>query len=200
MDSLQINTTIRVGTRDIKSEATYEGEGSLNLSTELPAAKAGELTTRTDDNTGVVTLSQGHGLSSGTFDVYWGTTGCRYGMTGTVNANALALDLGAGDVLPAEHTLVTVAKQVTIVAPLTGNLLVAMAVHCKKRGHVDLKSSAPASLLAINLAANRAWTWANDLDVENLLADVTLATIEASCGDSEAAGELSIPILYDAVS
>jgi hypothetical protein len=200
MKTLQFNTTIRVDARDILSEAPYEGEGRLDLSTLLPAATAATLTTRTDDDTGVVTLPADHGLTSGTFDVYWGTTGCRYGMTGTVNVNALALDVGAGDVLPADETPVTVAKQVSIVAPLTGNLLVAIAAHCKKRAHLDFQSSIAASLLALKLAANRAWSWGNDLGVANLLAGVVVATIKASCGDSEAAGDLSIPILYDAVT
>jgi hypothetical protein len=65
---------------------------------------------------------------------------------------------------------------------------------------VDFHSGAGASLLPLELAANRAWPWEDDLGFDNPLADQTVATIAASCGDAADAGNLSIPILYDAVS
>ena len=93
-----------------------------------------------------------------------------------------------------------VAKQVEIVAPLTGSLAVAMIAHCQRRGHVDFQTGAGASLLALSLAANKAWPWANDLGFTNPLAGQTLAKIMASCGESAGTGDLRIPMLYDAVS
>jgi len=81
-----------------------------------------------------------------------------------------------------------------------GNLAIAMVAHCKRRAHLDFQSAASASLLPLSLAANKAWPWAHDLGFTNPLADQTVAKIMASCGESEGTGDLSVPILYDAVS
>lgn len=79
----------------------------------VPAAKTGTLTTRTDNDTGELTMTAGHGITTGQrLDVYWTdpTTGeefVRYGMTvGTVATNAVPIDGGGGDNLPVQDTAV----------------------------------------------------------------------------------------------
>jgi len=69
----------------------------------LAAAQCdGTLSTRTDNDTGIVTLATGHGIETAdVVDVYW-VGGIRYGMDATVAANAVTVDGGAGDNLPAE--------------------------------------------------------------------------------------------------
>jgi hypothetical protein len=54
---------------------------------DLPAGKAGTLTTRTNNTDGAATLSAGHGiLTADVVDIYW-DGGCRYGaIVGTVEA------------------------------------------------------------------------------------------------------------------
>jgi len=200
MRSIIIDATYRVGTRDISSSGTYEGEGLLDLSTDLPAGTDAEVLVKTDANTATFTLPGDHELTDGDFDVYWGASSIRYGVPGTIANNVLSLDGGAGDDFPVTKTPVVVAKQVEIVAALTGNLAVAMVGHCKRRAHLDFRSSVGASLLALNLMANKAWGWADDLGFTNPLAGVVVAKILASCGDSAGTGDLSVPLLYDAVS
>lgn len=78
----------------------------------MGAAKSGTLTTRTDDNTGTLTMSSGHGITTGAvLDVYWtesGVSKSRAGMTvGTVATNSVPIDGGTGDNLPAAQTAVT---------------------------------------------------------------------------------------------
>jgi len=77
----------------------------------------GELTTRTDDDTGVITVvsdsNAGHGITTAdTLDVFFddGTTaGQRQGMTVTsVTNKAITVDGGTGAVLPVLNALVTV--------------------------------------------------------------------------------------------
>lgn len=66
----------------------------------------GSLTTRTDDDTGVITVSGGaRGLTtSDTVDVYWSGGSCL-GMSITgVTSTEITVDSGEGDVLPAEST------------------------------------------------------------------------------------------------
>jgi len=79
-----------------------------------PSGTAGTLSTRTDDDTGVVTLSSGHGLQvNDKVTVAWPASpgGIRSLMTVTdVTGDDVTIDLGTGDVLPAQAAAVTVIK------------------------------------------------------------------------------------------
>jgi hypothetical protein len=198
MKEIQINFKGKTGSRDIDSEATYQAEGLLDISAALPAGIAATVLAKTDANTATVTLPEGHGQTNGNFDVHFGVASCRYGVPGTIAGNVLSLDGGAGDDFPVATTAVVIAKQVVITAPLTGSLLVATFAWCNKRCHLDFKSSAPASLLQLNLTARKAWPWANDFGTPNPLSGLVVATIAASCGVAEEA-DLAIPMLFDAV-
>ena len=58
-------------------------DGAGQWSPSVSAGKAGSLTTRTDNDTGVATLAGGHGIvTSDKVDVFW-AGGRRYGMTAT---------------------------------------------------------------------------------------------------------------------
>jgi hypothetical protein len=91
-------------------------ESTLAFTKSLPALVAaqcdGELTTRTDDDTGVVTLATDHGIKTAdVVDVYW-AGGVRYGMTASVATNEVTVDGGAGDELPlVEATITAVVVQ-----------------------------------------------------------------------------------------
>lgn len=118
----------------------------------VPAGKAGSLTTRTDDNTGVATLSTGHGLAtSDVVDVYW-SGGVRYGMTATVATNAVTVDGGAGDVLPAQDTAVVLCEQVAVTCNIDGDNIELIGVLLKcdgdsaAKGHVDFLDSGNAQI------------------------------------------------------
>ncbi len=92
--------------------------------TSIAAAKAGVLTTRTDNDTGSLTMSSGHGIETGDrLDVHWvdadGVNCCRRGMTvGTVATNVVPIDGGVGDNLPAAAytiaAMVPVSQDVTL--------------------------------------------------------------------------------------
>lgn len=84
----------------------------------LPAMdpqNVGSLTTRSTDSNGVVTLATGHSITTGmVVDVYW-AGGVRYGMDATVAGDAVTVDGGDGDVLPAALTAITgVYEQIEI--------------------------------------------------------------------------------------
>ena len=98
------------------------GDDLIDLEVTLPAGKSGTLTTRTDDNTGVVTVASGHGITaSDTVDVYW-ATGRRYGVdVTTAGATTLDIDLGSGDNLPAQSTAVVIVKQVVVNKAIDGD-------------------------------------------------------------------------------
>lgn len=112
----------RVGLQQISGEVPIAGEWTV------PKGYAGTLDTRTDDDTGVVGLSAGHGIVNGTtVDVYW-TGGARYGMSATVAANNVTIDGGAGDVLPSSTTAMIVSTQLSIDINFDGDNLQAIVV------------------------------------------------------------------------
>jgi len=83
----------------------------------IPAAKAGTLTTRTDNDTGIVTVASGHGITtSDTVDLY-DSTGQLIQKDVDVTATTsttISIDAGVGSNLPAADAVVNVAKQVLI--------------------------------------------------------------------------------------
>lgn len=63
----------------------------------------GDLTTRTDDDTGTITADSGSLTTGSTVSVSW-SGGSRSGMTATVTTSTISIDGGTGDVLPAADT------------------------------------------------------------------------------------------------
>ncbi len=77
---------------------------------DLADGREGPLTTRTDNDTGAVTLSAGHGFITGDkIDIAW-SGGSRKDMDATVAGNVVSLDGGTGDNLPIESTTLTLSK------------------------------------------------------------------------------------------
>jgi hypothetical protein len=80
----------------------------------LPSHNTGELTTRTDNTDGVITLTTGHNILDATVaDLYW-TGGRRYGVTIGRAVNAITISGGTGDNLPIASTNITVCTQIEI--------------------------------------------------------------------------------------
>ena len=65
----------------------------------LAVSHEGDLTTRTDNTDGVITLDAAHGLATGAFDVYW-DGGMRYSVDCVIVTNACTITGGDGDNLP----------------------------------------------------------------------------------------------------
>lgn len=93
--------------------ALSETSAAFDLITVFPvnsiaAAKTGQLTTRTDNDTGVLTMDSGHGFITGDkVDVYWTTSSvqyCRRLMSATVSGDAVTVDGGSGTSLPSNLT------------------------------------------------------------------------------------------------
>lgn len=110
----------------------------------LPANSAlntGTLTTRTDDDTGVATLTTSHTIVTGKVDVYW-AAGCRFGMDATKDVNAITIDGGAGDNLPTESTAVTLFQQTSFEINFDGDNALFVAVIYRNPSDTGAKASA----------------------------------------------------------
>lgn len=138
---------------------------------ELPAAAAGDLTTRTDDETGTLTMDDaGHGIStSDVIDLYW-EGGARYGITvGTVSGTSVPIgadDSGSGDVLPADGTPITAMTQQIINTQIDGDEVVLLAISAEyaddsstESARLDFQDSGDSSIEEVELSANVPRVW-----------------------------------------
>ncbi len=145
-------------------------------------AKPGQLTTRTDADTGVVTMTTGHGLTTGRMDVYW-STGSRYGMTGTVTVDSIAIDGGAGDDLPTNLTNLTLIAPTSEPVALTGSNLVALGVNFPQGGTAVFANSGNTTIAAVTrTSTNTSYVWTSSDGGTNPLAGGTVAKVFLSSG------------------
>jgi len=191
--------TISLAGINISSTITRTKEGQQSVEPSLPAGKTGTLSTRTDDNTGVVTAESGHGITiSDTVDVYW-TGGVRYGMSVTnVATDDVTVDLGDGDVLPDQDTAVIITPRVEVDIDFTGDNVEMFAALCDKRAYIEFTTEGDANITESELLAGEAWSWHNNSGVTNPFASAVVGKVQATCGEATA-GTLQIGVLLDSV-
>jgi len=171
----------------------------------LNPAVAGTLTTRTDNDTGTITMAEGHGfLNDDIVDVYW-SGGVRYGMTvssqGATTMVVGAVGIGAGDNLPAEGTALTVAKQQEVTLNIHGDSLEMFVIHATGRAHLDIQD-AGGSELVVEIPAPSGTTegefyvWSTDSGFVNPIASDTIIKALVSTAET-AAKTLKIVALKD---
>lgn len=126
-------------------------EGVSGREVTLPAAKAGTLTMRTSDSVGTLTLSPGHGITTGMIvDLYW-SGGTRYQVTvGTVSGNSVPFSLGAGFNLAIATTAIVICEQKQVNLAIDGSYLSLLAIEV---GYADPASTALAILRFDDAAA-----------------------------------------------
>lgn len=201
MFTASVRTVLNVGGMNFQgADAVRSASGQISQQPNLPAAKSGTLTGRTDNDTGVATLAGGHGIiSTDKVDVYW-TGGRRYGMTATVAVNAVSVDGGTGDNLPAQDTPVTVVKPTPIDLDFVGDKLKAIGAYCEKRGILQLLDGSDGVQLAVTLEPMVPYVWIADNGVANPIAGDTIAKALMSQSDAGATPAMSLGILYDSAS
>lgn len=133
--------SVQGGGISVQQSVTRNGDLTVAAQVTLPAGKSGTLTTRTDDNTGQLTVASGHGITgSDTVDVYW-SGGRRYGVDVTATAaTTIDIDLGTGDNLPTASTAVVICKQVVANVMLYGDNAKLVVVNFAVPGSSSSKS------------------------------------------------------------
>lgn len=190
----QLNISGNVGGAAIDGQLLRSGGGGENHTTILAAGNAGQLTTRTDADTGVVTVAAGHTVVSGKVDVYWtegGVLGKRIGMDALVTNDqdtTINIDAGAGDNLPTNLTEVVIANQVAITAAFDGDDVKLFAASCSRRGSLTLIDGGNATIKTIDFPeAKAAYFWADDQGVANPITGNAITHAVASNGSIIAA-------------
>lgn len=168
MPNATFSASLSAGGLTIQSPAIIRtASAAIGLEETLPAAKSGTLTTRTDDNTGTLTMSAGHGLTTGQIvDIYW-TGGVQYAVTlGTVSTNSVPFDSGIGDNLPIATTAVTVCVHTTSNilidgdnTDLIGIVLETNDSTIRTAAHIQFLESDNTEVTEIDLVANVPQYW-----------------------------------------
>lgn len=195
-------TTITMDTDDTFVETlSVSGNNIERVTPSIPAAKTGALTTRTDDNTGVLTMDTGHGfVSTNVIDVFW-SGGSRRAMTATVVGDAVSVDGGSGDVLPADETDITAMLPVEVLMDLDGDNAVAVAVKSPKAGYIVFVDDADAEITdaTYQVDANEGKGWVSGDGGTNPLTGDIVTLVKFSHGYSSAAVTMTAAVIINPV-
>lgn len=200
--------TVQGGGKSIDKTIIRTGDGGYGLEVTLPAGKAGTLSTRTDDNTGICTVSSGHEITtSDTVDVYW-DGGRRYGVDVTAtDTTTISIDLGSGDNLPTATTAIVIVKQVTANVFIDGDNAKIVAVSyelaaadgygCRATFFDAVSGGGSAVGSGLDLDANAPSVCDIEGGATNLYTGAPILSVVASNGSGTYAGVLKIVAEYD---
>ncbi len=182
---------------------TRTNSGTIALEDTLNAAKSGTLTTRTDNNTGTLTMTAGHGLTTGQIvDIYWDGGVQRTVTVGTVATNSVPIDLGIGDNLPTANTAVTVCVQKSINLSVDGDNTKILAViletvdkNLRTAANVQFLDSAADVIAEIDLVANVPQVWDIEGGSANPFTGDPITNLKASQANSTSTETYTLKIV-----
>ncbi len=193
-----VQKTINLGGITFNQTATPTGDGMVAHSVVVPVATAGSLSARTDDNMGVVDVSDsGHSfIQTDRVDLYW-TGGSRRGVSvSSVSGSLISIDGGAGDVLPAESSDVQITKPKLLDAAITGDNVKAIFFHTSLLGQITLVDSVDAELMSKKVGVNAVYDWEENNGEVNPIAGDTVAGIYLSNSSTTVEATMKVGIVY----
>lgn len=161
MADAAVQRIMKIGSTVFRQTRTVVANAELLRELAVAPAKNGTLTSRTDANTGILTMAGGHGITTGAkLDVYF-SGGMRRQMTvGTVTVNVVPIDLGSGDDLPLVNGVITAMIPVSTEFRVDGSDCVAIGATASKRAQVVLATVSNAEETALLVATkNIAAMW-----------------------------------------
>lgn len=177
--------------------STPSGDGMIIQDVSVPVGNQGDLTTRTDHNTGVVTLDDsGHYIETWDIvDLYW-SGGCRTSMMVTnVTGATITLDEGSGDILPAEGVAVILSLRTELDVEVLGTNVAAIFLYASKLGNFFFMESATLRWQK-ELGEGKAFAWEEGDGVANPITGHSISSVGVSHGDA-AAATMRVGIVYN---
>lgn len=178
MPNIEITTQVRGQGLFFSGTSSRTEEGGSSVDVTIPIAHAGVLTTRTDNETGSITMDAGgHGITTGQIiDLYW-ATGARYAiLVGTVSGTTVPIgadNSGNGNNLPTAATAVVVAPRVSmsVLIDVLPSMLAFVMQYASTAetavSHVSMHDDS-AEVESFNLAANIPRVWDVEGGDENI--------------------------------
>lgn len=196
-ETFRRQVTVTVDDITFTNVLEVEGDSIESTSPSVAAAKSGTLTTRTDDDTGVVTFATGHGFTTGNkIDIFW-SGGSRRAMDATVAGDAATLDGGTGDNLPVLSTVITGMVPTEVPFVVDGDTVVGLAISCSVPGYAVFVDDAAAEITDATYALdnNESATWISGDSTNPLAGDVT-SLVKLSHG-STSAKEMTVKVVFN---
>lgn len=198
-----VSDSVTVGAATYTAGRSGTTDNKIESSPTIAAAKTGVLTTRTDANTGTLTMTSGHGIvTSDLVDVYW-DGGRRLNMTvGTVSVDSVPIDGGSGDDLPAATTALTVCVQHVENATVVGDDVKLIIIDSPVAASVTLAQAGGTVIAAIELDSVNSngryvYRWDTGSGVTNPVAGATVGKIRSTHGDSTSSRDVMTYIGYN---
>ena len=194
--SMSVTKTVSLGGKSFNESKTISGEALLVHELSVSAGESGDLTTRTDADTGVVTLDDsGHAFVTGDkADVYW-TAGCRRGMEVTVTGNEITVDGGEGDDLPSQDTEVTLCEPDELDITVDGDNVVGFVFQTAARGAFTLWDAGGLEF-SREVGAGCNYIWHNVDGTPNPIEGDSIIKVRVSNG-STAAATMKVGFVYN---
>jgi hypothetical protein len=194
--NIELSRSANVGGVSFSKSETLTSGGVARYQEEIAVAKTGTLTTRTDANTGTLTMTSGHGILTGDIiDIYWqnadGTWGVQHTVTvGTVATNSVPIDGGAGDNLPVATTAIrAMVRDIDDSMTVNGDDAQAIGIKCDGAPCVVvLIDGADAVIETYVLAVpGQSFIWDVQDGSDNPLVGVVVSEVRRTHGDSSRA-------------
>jgi hypothetical protein len=195
---VKIDKTVTIDGVKQTQSLTVTADNRTSISpTSIGAAKTGQLTTRTDNDTGTLTMASGHGITTGArLDLYWfnsdGTVlGHRRGiLVGTVSTNSVPIDAGAGDNLPTNLTNIKAMVPNSETVSVVGANAVHVSFTCDLPAVVVFAQADNTEIAykVFTAADGGSWSWTSGVDdAANPVTGQTVGKVFVSQGSSAAA-------------
>lgn len=199
--TLSVSKRANIGGKVVTKNSTLTNEQLVAREISKAAGgKTGSLTTRTDADTGTLTMAGGHGITTGQrLDVYWteaGVEGSRRGMTvGTVSVNSVPIDGGTGDNLPTNTTAVIAAVPEENTFVVTGDNVTGLTLWVDGvRGAISVCNASNVELYGKTLTDGFMW-FTGEGPTNPLAGLTTIAKVFMSNVDTALARTMSISAL-----
>ncbi len=204
------NLILSAGENSISENTVVTADTANPLQVDIPVALVGELTTRTDDDTGIITLVADHGITTADFvDLYDATTGelLRKDVDITAaDSTTISINVGTGSNLPVVNTDLIVGKQVPFLPTILPDTIKLFGIQLKipgatTKGRVCFKDASPAVAGSgdgdINLVANAGQIFNVEGGADNPLAGDPVVTGVVSQANTTLPAVLQIISLED---
>lgn len=181
---------------------SVEADEAGSVVASVPAAQPGELTTRTDNDTGTLTMDNAdHGILTGDkIDLYFDGGVRRRVTVGTVAGTSVPIDAGAGDNLPALNSAVRACVCIQRDLVLTVANIQAVGVKCNTESQIHfMEANGTTEDLTVHLepttdGQETSYEWHNGAGASPFTG-TTVAKVWLSHGDTAAAHDMTVAAL-----
>lgn len=190
-----------VGGRSFNGSIARSGTGRASEETTLAAGVPGTLTTRTDNDTGVVTVASHSITTANKVGVFW-AGGSRRGMTVTATTGTtITIDVGSGTNLPIATTVVVICAETVLDINFAGDTTYQAIVQAQTRATFSFQQSGGTEVIAVEVGGageqNEFWEWHSSVTggTANPFAGVSVGKIAISNGDGVNTNKVDVAVV-----